>query len=42
MQQMARNLTDVDDGFLLNSRYLIMDVIQNTPMLSEDIWTERA
>jgi transposase InsO family protein len=25
MQQMARNLTDVDDGFLLNSRYLIMD-----------------
>ena len=25
MQQVARNLTDVDDGFLLNSRYLIMD-----------------
>ncbi len=25
MKQMARNLTDVDDGFLLNSRYLIMD-----------------
>ena len=25
MRQMARNLTDVSDGFLLNSRYLIMD-----------------
>jgi transposase InsO family protein len=25
MKQMARNLTDVSDGFLLNSRYLIMD-----------------
>jgi transposase InsO family protein len=25
MKQIARNLTDVDDGFLLNSRYLIMD-----------------
>ena len=25
MKQVARNLTDVDDGFLLNSRYLIMD-----------------
>ena len=25
MQQVARNLTDVSDGFLLNSRYLIMD-----------------
>ena len=25
MKQMARNLTDVGDGFLLNSRYLIMD-----------------
>ena len=25
MQQVARNLTDVDDGFLANSRYLIMD-----------------
>ena len=25
MQQIARNLTDVDDGFLENSRYLIMD-----------------
>ena len=25
MQQIARNLTDVSDGFLLNSRYLIMD-----------------
>ncbi|TNF91454.1 MAG: hypothetical protein EP297_15930, partial [Gammaproteobacteria bacterium] len=25
MQQMARNLTDVDNGFLENSRYLIMD-----------------
>jgi len=25
MQQVARNLTDLDDGFLLNSRYLIMD-----------------
>ena len=25
MWQMARNLTDVSDGFLLNSRYLIMD-----------------
>ena len=25
MKQVARNLTDVSDGFLLNSRYLIMD-----------------
>ena len=25
MKQVARNLTDVDDGFLLDSRYLIMD-----------------
>jgi transposase InsO family protein len=25
MMQVARNLTDVSDGFLLNSRYLIMD-----------------
>jgi transposase InsO family protein len=25
MKQVARNLTDVNDGFLLNSRYLIMD-----------------
>ncbi len=25
MTQVARNLTDVDDGFLLGSRYLIMD-----------------
>jgi transposase InsO family protein len=25
MNQVARNLTDVSDGFLLNSRYLIMD-----------------
>ena len=25
MQQVARNLTDMSDGFLLNSRYLIMD-----------------
>jgi len=25
MKQMARNLTDVGDGFLLNSRYLIVD-----------------
>ena len=25
MKQIARNLTDVSDGFLLNSRYLIMD-----------------
>ena len=25
MKQVARNLTDVGDGFLLNSRYLIMD-----------------
>ena len=25
MKQMARNLTDVNDGFLLNCRYLIMD-----------------
>ena len=25
MQQVARNLTDVDHGFLANSRYLIMD-----------------
>jgi len=25
MKQIARNLTDVGDGFLLNSRYLIMD-----------------
>ena len=25
MQEMTRNLTDVDDSFLLNSRYLIMD-----------------
>jgi len=25
MRQMARNLTDVSDGILLNSRYLIMD-----------------
>jgi hypothetical protein len=25
MRQVARNLTDVDDGFLVNSRYLIMD-----------------
>ena len=25
MQQVARNLTDVDDGFLLNKAYLIMD-----------------
>ena len=25
LKQVARNLTDVDDGFLLNSRYLIMD-----------------
>jgi putative transposase len=25
MKQVARNLTDVDDGFLSNSRYLIMD-----------------
>jgi putative transposase len=25
MKQLARNLTDVSDGFLLNSRYLIMD-----------------
>ncbi len=25
IQQVARNLTDVSDGFLLNSRYLIMD-----------------
>ena len=25
MQQVARNLTDVSDGFLLDSRYLIMD-----------------
>jgi putative transposase len=25
MRQMARNLTDVSDGFLLHSRYLIMD-----------------
>jgi transposase InsO family protein len=25
MRQVARNLTDVSDGFLLNSRYLIMD-----------------
>jgi hypothetical protein len=25
MRQVARNLTDVGDGFLLNSRYLIMD-----------------
>jgi putative transposase len=25
MKQVARNLTDVSDGFLVNSRYLIMD-----------------
>ena len=25
MKQVARNLTDVRDGFLVNSRYLIMD-----------------
>ena len=25
MKQVARNLTDVSDGFLSNSRYLIMD-----------------
>jgi hypothetical protein len=25
MKQVARNLTDVSDGFLLDSRYLIMD-----------------
>jgi transposase InsO family protein len=25
MKQVARNLTDVDDGFLANSQYLIMD-----------------
>ena len=25
MKQVARNLTEVSDGFLLNSRYLIMD-----------------
>ena len=25
MKQVARNLTDVSDGFLLNSQYLIMD-----------------
>ena len=25
MKQVARYLTDVNDGFLLNSRYLIMD-----------------
>jgi hypothetical protein len=25
MRQVARNLTDVSDGFLANSRYLIMD-----------------
>jgi putative transposase len=25
MKQVAHNLTDVDDGFLANSRYLIMD-----------------
>jgi transposase InsO family protein len=25
MKQVARNMTDVSDGFLLNSRYLIMD-----------------
>ena len=25
MKQVARNLTDVSDGFLLNCRYLIMD-----------------
>ena len=25
MKQVARNRTDVSDGFLLNSRYLIMD-----------------
>ena len=25
LKQVARNLTDVSDGFLLNSRYIIMD-----------------
>jgi hypothetical protein len=25
MKQVARNLTDVSDGFLLNSRHIIMD-----------------
>jgi hypothetical protein len=33
MQQVARNLTDVSDGFLLDSRYLIMD--RNTKYTDE-------
>jgi hypothetical protein len=30
MKQVARNLTDVRDGFLLNNRYLIIDRAANT------------
>lgn len=33
MKQVARNLTDVDDGFLVKSRYLIMD--RNTKYTNE-------
>jgi putative transposase len=41
MKQVARNLTDVSDGFLLNKAFLIMDAIQNTRRNSETIWIER-
>jgi hypothetical protein len=39
LKQVARNLTGVGYGLLLNCWYLIMGAIKNSQMISEGIWT---
>lgn len=38
MKQVARNLIDVDDGFLSDSCTSLWTAIQNTRLISEVIW----
>ncbi len=42
MRQIARNLTDVVDGFFLDKRYLILDRDTKTHRPFEDFWNAKA